>query len=201
MSSDEDQLIIAEIGPPDPPPQREPRARAPARRTRRSTGESVDLGSDKLYFKIGEVAQIVGVPAYVLRYWETEFKILKPQKSRAQQRVYRRRDVETLLKIKHLLYAKKFTIAGARQQLRMATDEVEMAPPASNYLATQSLSAVREALDDLIACVAAEPDHGSVAADPAAYIRAMGGARAMVDQAAATGAAQPLLERPGREAI
>ncbi|MBL9106892.1 MAG: MerR family transcriptional regulator [Myxococcales bacterium] len=199
---DEDQLIIAEIGPPDPPPSREPRARAAApRRARRSAGEGVDLGSDKLYFKIGEVAQIVGVPAYVLRYWETEFKVLKPQKSRAQQRVYRRRDVETLLKIKHLLYAKKFTIAGARQQLRMGTDEVEMAPPASNYLASQSLTAVREALDDLIACVAAEPDLGSIAADPAAYIRNMGGARALVDQAAASGTAQPLLERPGREAI
>jgi DNA-binding transcriptional MerR regulator len=201
-SRDDDQLLIAEIGPPTPPPPREPRPRPAARRVRRSgPGEGVDLGSDKLYFKIGEVAQIVGVPAYVLRYWETEFKILKPQKSRAQQRVYRRRDVETLLKIKHLLYAKKFTIAGARQQLRLGSDEVEMAPPASNYLATQSLAVVREALGELLACVAAEPDHGNVAADPAAYIRAMGGARALVDQAAAAGAAQPLLERPGREAL
>jgi DNA-binding transcriptional MerR regulator len=202
-SRDDDQLIIAEIGPPSPPPGREPRARpAAARRTRRpAPGEGVDLGSEKLYFKIGEVAQIVGVPAYVLRYWETEFKVLKPQKSRAQQRVYRRRDVETLLKIKHLLYAKKFTIAGARQQLRLGGDEVEMAPPASNYLATQSLAAVREALEDLVACVAAEPDVGSIAADPAAYIRAMGGARALVDPAAAAGSAQPLLDRPGREAI
>jgi DNA-binding transcriptional MerR regulator len=197
-SHDDDQLLIAEIGPPEPPPTREPRPR-PVRRARRTAaGEGVDLGSDKLYFKIGEVAQIVGVPAYVLRYWETEFKILKPQKSRAQQRVYRRRDVETLLKIKHLLYAKKFTIAGARQQLRLASDEVEMAPPASGYLATQSLSAVREALADLLACVSAEPDHGSVAADPAAYIRAMGGARALVDQSTSP---QPLLERPAREAL
>lgn len=202
-SRDDEQLLIAEIGPPSPPPAREPRARpAAARRPRRAgPGEGVDLGSEKLYFKIGEVAQIVGVPAYVLRYWETEFKVLKPQKSRAQQRVYRRRDVETLLKIKHLLYAKKFTIAGARQQLRLGGDEVEMAPPASNYLATQSLAAVREALDDLTACVAAEPDIGSIAADPAAYIRAMGGARALVDQAAAAGSAQPLLDRPNREAV
>ena len=197
MSIDDDQLLIAEIGPPDPPPAREPRPRQP-RRPRRAAGEEVDLGSDKLYFKIGEVAQIVGVPAYVLRYWETEFKVLKPQKSRAQQRVYRRRDVETLLKIKHLLYAKKFTIAGARQQLRLGGDEVEMAPPASSYLATQSLASVRDALEDLIACVSAEPDLGNVAADPAAYIQSMGGARALVDQAASP---QPLLERPGREAL
>ncbi len=196
MTSDDDQLLIAEIGPPDPPPAREPRPR-PARRPR-SAGSGVDLGSDKLYFKIGEVAQIVGVPAYVLRYWETEFKVLKPQKSRAQQRVYRRRDVETLLKIKHLLYAKKFTIAGARQQLRLGSDEVEMAPPASSYLATQSLASVRDALDDLVACVAAEPDQGSIAADPAAYIRSMGGARALLEQAAVP---QPLLERPPREAL
>ncbi|MFY0541547.1 MerR family transcriptional regulator [Nannocystis pusilla] len=86
------------------------RTRARAKKVSATAGP--DLGSDKLYFKIGEVAQIVGVPAYVLRYWETEFKVIRPQKSRTQQRVYRRRDVETLLKIKHLLYAKKFTIAG-----------------------------------------------------------------------------------------
>jgi DNA-binding transcriptional MerR regulator len=196
--SDDDPLLFAEIGPPAPTPR--PARKARSKRT--ADAGAVDLGSDKLYFKIGEVAQIVGVPAYVLRYWETEFKVIKPQKSRAQQRVYRRRDVETLLKIKHLLYAKKFTIAGARQQLRLGGDEVEMAPPASNYLATQSLAAVREVLDDLAALVAAaEEAQGSLAADPAAYVRAMGGARAMVDQAAAAGAAQPLLERPGREAL
>jgi len=210
--SDDDELFIAEIGPayasepeaPGPEPKA-PRTRTAAKKVRRRTAASelgVDLGSEKLYFKIGEVAQIVGVPAYVLRYWETEFKVIKPQKSRAQQRVYRRRDVETLLKIKHLLYAKKFTIAGARQQLRLGGDEVEMAAPASSYLAAQSLAVVRTELEELIAWVAAAEDQqGSLAADPAAYIQAMGGARAMVDQAAATGAAQPLLGRPPREAI
>jgi len=210
--SDDDELFIAEIGPAyagepeasDPGPEA-PRTRTAAKKVRKRTAASeptVDLGSEKLYFKIGEVAQIVGVPAYVLRYWETEFKVIKPQKSRAQQRVYRRRDVETLLKIKHLLYAKKFTIAGARQQLRQGGDEVEMAAPASNYLAAQSLAVVRTELEELIAWVtAAEEQQGSLAADPAAYIQAMGGARAMVDQAAATGAAQPLLGRPPREAL
>ena len=218
--TDEDELFIAEIGaayageppraepadeaaPPGPSPAA-PRAKAAAKKARRrSASEStVDLGSEKLYFKIGEVAQIVGVPAYVLRYWETEFKVIKPQKSRAQQRVYRRRDVETLLKIKHLLYAKKFTIAGARQQLRQGGDEVEMSAPASGYLAAQSLASVRAELEELIAWVASADEHqGILAADPAAYVQAMGGARAMVDQAAATGAAQPLLGRPGRDSL
>ena len=221
IPSDEDELFIAEIGPAyaapgsldpapddapaDPAEPAAPRGKTAAKKARKRTAASeptVDLGSEKLYFKIGEVAQIVGVPAYVLRYWETEFKVVKPQKSRAQQRVYRRRDVETLLKIKHLLYAKKFTIAGARQQLRLGGDEVEMAAPASSYLAAQSLAAVRNELEELIAWVATtEEQQGSLAADPAAYIQAMGGARAMVDQAAAAGAAQPLLGRPPREAL
>lgn len=160
-----------------------------------------DLGSDKLYFKIGEVAQIVGVPAYVLRYWETEFKVIRPQKSRTQQRVYRRRDVEMLLKIKHLLYAKKFTIAGARQQLRLGGDAVEMAPPSSRYLATQSLAALRESLDEMIAWVESSEGTGGIAADPVEFIRNHGGARALIDDAAAAGEAQPLLQRTGREPL
>lgn len=161
----------------------------------------VDLGSDKLYFKIGEVAQIVGVPAYVLRYWETEFKVIRPQKSRTQQRVYRRRDVELLLKIKHLLYAKKFTIAGARQQLRLGGEAVEMAPPSSRYLATQSLAALRESLDEMIAWVEASEATSGTAADPVEFIRTHGGARALIDEAAAAGEAQPLLQRTGREPL
>ena len=72
---------------------------------------------DKIYFKIGEVAEIVGVEPYVLRYWETEFPALKPSKSRSQQRLYRKRDVELLLKIRRLLYEEMYTIAGAKKQL------------------------------------------------------------------------------------
>src|SRR5690349_19782442 len=92
-----------------------------------------ELGTDKLYFKIGEVSEIVGVAAHVLRYWESEFPTIKPHKSRSQQRVYRRKDVETLLKIKHLLYDRKFTIAGARQELRKGADKVESAPVSAPY--------------------------------------------------------------------
>ena len=73
---------------------------------------------NKLYFRIGEVAKIIGVKPYVLRYWETEFSVLKPGKSPAQHRLYRRRDVETLLEIKYLLYEEGFTIAGAKKRLK-----------------------------------------------------------------------------------
>ncbi len=72
---------------------------------------------DKLFFRIGEVSQIVGVEPYVLRYWESEFKALSPKKSGTGQRMFRRKDVELLLEIKHLLYDRKFTIEGARLAL------------------------------------------------------------------------------------
>ncbi len=80
---------------------------------------------DKMFFKIGEVAKITGVKPYILRYWETEFPHLKPSKGRSQHRLYRRRDVEDILRIKQLLYEEKFTIAGAKQVLRHGPDEVE----------------------------------------------------------------------------
>lgn len=73
---------------------------------------------DKLYFKIGEVAEIVGVKPYVLRYWETEFPEIAPGKSKTNQRLYKRKEVERILKIRHLLYQEKFTISGARKKLK-----------------------------------------------------------------------------------
>ena len=73
---------------------------------------------DKLYFKIGEVARLVGVKPYVLRYWESEFSVLRPGKTRSRHRLYRRKDVETLLEIRRLLYAEGYTIAGAKRRLR-----------------------------------------------------------------------------------
>lgn len=76
----------------------------------------------KLYFKIGEVARIVGVEPYVLRYWETEFREIEPVKSRTKQRLYRRKDVELILRIKGLLYKEGFTIEGARKQIRSRGD-------------------------------------------------------------------------------
>ena len=74
--------------------------------------------SDKLYYRIGEVSKITGVKPYVLRYWESEFRWMAPQKSKSKQRLYRRRDIDMILLIKKLLYEQRFTIAGARKKLR-----------------------------------------------------------------------------------
>lgn len=73
---------------------------------------------NKLYFRIGEVSDIVGVKPYVLRYWESEFPDIKPAKSKSGQRLYKRRDVEVLVRIKELLYEERFTINGARKRLK-----------------------------------------------------------------------------------
>jgi len=73
---------------------------------------------NRLYFRIGDVARLTGIPAYVLRYWETEFPQVSPKKSGTNQRLYRRKDVEAVLEIKHLLYEKRFTIEGARGYLQ-----------------------------------------------------------------------------------
>jgi DNA-binding transcriptional MerR regulator len=82
---------------------------------------------DKLYFKIGEVARLVGVKPYVLRYWETEFRVLRPEKSQTRHRLYRRRDVETLLEIRRLLHDERYTIEGAKRRLRQGVDAEEPA--------------------------------------------------------------------------
>lgn len=100
--------------------------------------QSVPL-PDKLYFKIGEVEKIIGVKAYVLRYWETEFPEIVPPKSRGKQRLYRRRDIERILQIKQLLYKDKFTIEGARKQLK-----VWMADPQAELLVDVSVKAAGE---------------------------------------------------------
>jgi DNA-binding transcriptional MerR regulator len=92
----------------------------------------------KLYYRIGEVAGIVGVEPHVLRYWETEFRSVRPQKSAKGQRIYSRRDVETLLKVRELLYAHRFTIAGAKRKLREGGIE-----PAPTEEAATSEEAVR----------------------------------------------------------
>jgi len=120
--------------------------------------ESTDGLPDKIYFKIGEVSEIVGVEPYVLRYWETEFPALKPTKSRSQQRLYRKRDVELLLKIKKLLYEDMYTIAGAKKRLA-ASGERSPSPQMSLELPTprntellrkieKELSAVLKLIED-----------------------------------------------------
>ncbi|MCL5744298.1 MAG: MerR family transcriptional regulator [Acidobacteria bacterium] len=74
---------------------------------------------DKMYFRIGEVSRLVGVAPYVLRFWETEFPAISPKQSGRGHRLYRRKDVELFLEIKHLLYEKRFTIEGARKSLKL----------------------------------------------------------------------------------
>ena len=98
---------------------------------------------DKPYFKIGEAARLCAVKTYVLRYWETEFRSLRLQKTRSQQRLYRRKDLELLLKIRHLLYTERFTIEGARARLReLGHDEgppPPVPPPESNIEVREKL--------------------------------------------------------------
>jgi DNA-binding transcriptional MerR regulator len=93
---------------------------------------------DKLYFKIGEVSELLGVEPYVLRYWETEFTVLSPKKSGTGHRLYRRKDVELLLRIKYLLREKRFTIEGARQSLQ-AEAKAPKTRVAKSKLAQQEL--------------------------------------------------------------
>ena len=73
---------------------------------------------DKLYFRIREVTEITGLAAYVLRFWESEFSEIRPRRTESGQRLYRKSDIETILRIKHLLYEKKFTIQGAKKHLK-----------------------------------------------------------------------------------
>jgi DNA-binding transcriptional MerR regulator len=85
---------------------------------------------EKMFFRVGEVSKLVGVPAHVLRFWETEFPALSPKKSGRGHRLYRRKDVELFLEIKHLLYEKRFTIEGARQTMKGAAHRRQKQPPA-----------------------------------------------------------------------
>jgi DNA-binding transcriptional MerR regulator len=95
-------------------------------------GNSRSTLPPKLYFRIGEVASLVGVEPHVLRYWEREFRSIRPTKSAKGQRVYSRRDVENLLRVRELLYGEGFTIAGAKRKLQSAG--VEPRDPSSRGL-------------------------------------------------------------------
>jgi DNA-binding transcriptional MerR regulator len=110
---------------------------------------------DKLYFRIGEVARLCALPAYVLRFWESEFPQLRPNKSGTGQRLYRKRDVEMALQIKRLLYDEGYTIAGARQvfqsETRKKTGQADLPlATASANAPEQKLNRVRSELRDLL---------------------------------------------------
>lgn len=102
---------------------------------------------EKAYFRIGEVSKILSVEPYVIRYWETEFKTIKPVRTKAAQRLYRRKDVEELLTIRNLLYQQRFTISGAKKQLmkmREAPEAVEDSRQNRLILIKKELQQIRE---------------------------------------------------------
>jgi DNA-binding transcriptional MerR regulator len=111
---------------------------------------------DKLYFRIGEVSRLCRLPAYVLRFWETEFPQLKPVKGSTGQRMYRRKDVDAVLRIKKLLYEEGFTIAGARQQLRSESKpEKNQVPLPFPTHSTAELVRIRHGLEEILGMLGA----------------------------------------------
>ena len=100
----------------------------------------------KLYFKIGEVSKIVGVDPHVLRYWESEFKMIRPQRATSRQRLYRREDIENLIRVRELLYDQGFTIAGARQALK---EEKKTGVRTGDETPEKLLSSLKKELIDL----------------------------------------------------
>ena len=110
----------------------------------------------KLYYSISEVSDITKLKQYVLRYWETEFSQLKPNKNQAGNRIYRSHDIDIILDIKSLLYDRKFTIKGAQQHLKQPSDEAQQIIPSnkivklSNSLDIKTLKDLKQGLDDLI---------------------------------------------------
>jgi len=108
---------------------------------------------DKLYFKIREVSDLLGVEPYVLRFWETEFPVLQPKKSGTGHRLYRRKDVELLLRIKSLLYEKRYTIEGARQSLESEGRRVKARRSTSvqqELFATDPWPEIRRQLNEIL---------------------------------------------------
>jgi DNA-binding transcriptional MerR regulator len=109
---------------------------------------------DKPFFKIGEAARLCAVKPFVLRYWETEFRSIKPQKTRSRQRLYRRADVEHILRIRHLLYQERFTIEGARARLReLGHDEGAPLPLPPPEVGVETMRKMKQAVLELIALV------------------------------------------------
>jgi DNA-binding transcriptional MerR regulator len=110
---------------------------------------------DRLYYRIGEVSRITGIKPHVLRYWESEFKMIKPHKGSSLQRLYRRKDLELILKIKKLLYEEGFTIAGARKKIRdmekeeMKKAKLQEAEKPTNGRNHELLLRIREELDGI----------------------------------------------------
>ncbi len=101
---------------------------------------------EKLFYKISDVCQLTGLEAYVVRFWETEFPMLHPKKSRGNQRIYIKKEIDLILEIKRLLYQEKLTIAGARKRLRQPTRR----PEQINSERDGTLSVIKKELEDLL---------------------------------------------------
>jgi len=124
----------------------------------RKKSASEDDGADgKRYYRIGEVSKLTGVEAYVLRYWESQFRWMSPAKSRSQQRLYRKRDIDIIQLIKRLLYDERFTIAGAKKKLQeLGMSRALDAPQLDLALDSdprQQLRRIREALQEVRAAL------------------------------------------------
>ena len=111
---------------------------------------------DKLYFKIGEVSHITKVKQHVLRYWESEFSSIRPQKSKSNQRLYRRNDLEAILAIKHLLYDRKFTIEGARKHLKAEGVDSSLPTPNLEEVAQSVRKEVSDEMNEKLGRVRAQ---------------------------------------------
>jgi DNA-binding transcriptional MerR regulator len=125
---------------------------AEKKKTRKSKPAADPVIPDKLYFRIGEVSHLCRLPAYVLRFWETEFSQLKPVKSSTGQRMYRQRDVESVLRIKKLLYDEGYTIAGARQILKAEAKPAvnQSGLPFPKTRPSDGLKKVRQGLQEIL---------------------------------------------------
>ena len=125
---------------------------AEKRATRKKSAPADPMIPDKLYFRIGEVSRLCRLPAYVLRFWESEFPQLKPVKGSTGQRMYRQRDVETVLRIKKLLYEQGFTIAGARQHLKEESKPAQKQSglPFPVHSASHEMKKVRQGLQEIL---------------------------------------------------
>jgi DNA-binding transcriptional MerR regulator len=122
--------------------------------------EKLTGGEEKLFYKIGEVSVITGLEPYVLRYWQTEFPVLHPRKSRGGQRIYLKKDVETILRIKQMLYEEGYTISGARHLLGKKAQENKSS--GSHALSHAFLIKLRTNLADILRIVSPHGEKGSI---------------------------------------
>ncbi|HEX4468381.1 MAG TPA: MerR family transcriptional regulator [Gemmatimonadaceae bacterium] len=112
------------------------------------------------FFSIGEVCELTGLKAHVLRYWESQFRFLNPAKNRSGNRVYQRKEIELVLLVKHLLYTEKYTIDGARQKLNEHRKAGELRRISRDALAVETLEAIEHDLRDLLRQLDSTRDYG-----------------------------------------